>query len=154
MKTTSKTIIIFTIAVLALGGCTTRKYFRGYLANEEVVSSIRAEVDTQDSVKELLGSPSSTSLFDNENWYYFSKRSERLAFFKENITALDIIAIRFDTDGYVTQVGRYTLDDHNNITPVGKTTPTHGRDLSFLQELFGNIGRIGAGGPSNVQPGN
>ena len=73
---------------------------------------------------------------------------------EKKITELNIIAVRFDTDGYVTAVDRYTLDNHNNIDPVGKTTPTHGRELSFLQELFGNIGRFGAGGPSNVQPGN
>lgn len=142
------------MAVMALGGCSSRKFVRGYMADEEMVSSIRAQVDTHDSVKEMLGSPSSVSTFDNDSWYYYSKKSESLAFFKEDITQLDIIAVRFDTDGYVTVVDRYSLDDRNNIDPVGKTTKTHGRELSFIQELFGNIGRFGAGGPSNVQPGN
>ncbi len=154
MKTTTKTLIIATMAALALSACSSRKFVRGYMADEKVVSSIRPQVDTHDSVKGMLGSPSSIATFDNDNWYYFSKKSEQLAFFKEDITALDIIAVRFDADGYVTSVDRYSLDDHNNIDPVDKKTPTHGRELSFLQELFGNIGRIGAGGPSNVQPGN
>jgi outer membrane protein assembly factor BamE (lipoprotein component of BamABCDE complex) len=154
MKSTTKTILIVTIAVLALGACSSRKFVRGYMADEAVISSIRAQVDTHDSVKEMLGSPSSVATFDNDNWYYYSKKSESLAFFKEDITELNIIAVRFDSDGYVTAVDRYTLDDRKNIDPVGNTTPTHGRELSFIQELFGNIGRFGAGGPSNVQPGN
>ncbi|MBL4893923.1 MAG: outer membrane protein assembly factor BamE [Emcibacter sp.] len=154
MKSTTKTILIVTIAVLALGACSSRKFVRGYMADEAVISSIRAQVDTRDSVKEMLGSPSSVATFDNDNWYYYSKKSESLAFFKEDITELNIIAVRFDSDGYVTAVDRYTLDDRKNIDPVGETTPTHGRELSFIQELFGNIGRFGAGGPSNVQPGN
>lgn len=154
MKTTTKTILIVTITILALSACTSRKFVRGYMADEEVVSSIRPQVDTHDSVKEMLGSPSSSAIFDNDSWYYYSKKSESLAFFKEDITELKIIAVRFDSDGYVTAVDNYTLDDHNNIDPVGQTTPTHGRELSFIQELFGNIGRFGAGGPSNVQPGN
>jgi len=154
MKKTSKMIIIMAIAVLALGACTSRKFVRGYTPDAEMVSSIKSQVDTRDSVKEMLGSPSSAATFDNDNWYYYSKKSESLAFFKENITELNIIAVRFDSDGYVTSVDNYTMDDRNNITPVGKTTRTHGRELSFIQELFGNIGRFGAGGPSNVQPGN
>lgn len=154
MKTTTKAILIVTIAVLALGGCTSRKFVRGYMADEEIISSIKPQVDTHDSVKEMLGSPSSVGTFDNDSWYYYSKKSESLAFFKEKITDLSIIAVRFDTDGYVTIVDRYSLDNRNNVEPVDKTTRTHGRELSFIQELFGNIGRFGAGGPSNVQPGN
>lgn len=154
MNSTTKTILIVIIATIALGACTSRKYVRGYMANEKMVSSIRPEVDTHDSVQKMLGSPSSIATFDNDNWYYYSKKSESFAFFKENITELNIIAVRFDSDGYVTAVDRYTLDDRNNIELVGKTTRTHGRELSFIQELFGNIGRFGAGGPSNVQPGN
>ena len=154
MNMTKKAILIVTVAVLALGGCTSRKFVRGYMADEEMISSIKPQVDTHDSVKEMLGSPSSVATFDNDSWYYYSKKSESLAFFKENITELSIIAVRFDDDGYVTVIDRYTLDDRNNVDPVQKTTRTHGRELNFIQELFGNIGRFGAGGPSNVQPGN
>ena len=142
------------MTVTVLGGCTSRKFTRGYMADEKVVSTIRPQVDNQESVQEMLGSPSSKALFDNENWYYFSKKSKQFAFLKEDITAIDIIAVRFDSDGYVTAVNRYNIDNHNDIDPVGDKTPTHGRELSFIQELFGNIGRVGAGGPSNVQPGN
>ncbi len=154
LKKTTKTILIITMAVMALGACSSRKFVRGYMADETMITSIRPQVDTHDSVQEMLGSPSSVATFDNDNWYYYSKKSESLAFFKENITELNIVAVRFDSDGYVTVVDRYTLDDLNNIDPVDKTTKTHGRELSFIQELFGNIGRFGAGGPSNVQPGN
>jgi len=154
VKTIFKTVLVVTMAVLVLGGCTSRKFVRGYMADEKMVSAIKPQVDTHDSVKEMLGSPSSVATFDNDSWYYYSKKSESLAFFKENITELNIIAVRFDTDGYVTVVDQYTLADLNNIEPVDKITETHGRELSFIQELFGNIGRFGAGGPSNVQPGN
>ncbi len=154
MKNSIKAIIIVSIAALVLTGCTSRKFVRGYMADEKVISSIRPQVDTHDSVKEMLGSPSSVATFDNDSWYYYSKKSENLAFFKETITELKIVAVRFDSEGYVTAIDNYTLDDLNNVDPVGKTTKTHGRELSFIQELFGNIGRFGAGGPSNVQPGN
>jgi len=154
MKSVTKTILIVTIAALTLSACASRKFVRGYMADEKMISAIKPQVDTHDSVQQMLGSPSSIATFDNDNWYYYSKKSESLAFFKEDITELSIIAVRFDSDGYVEAIDRYTLDDRNNIDPVGKTTRTHGRELSFIQELFGNIGRFGTGGPSNVQPGN
>lgn len=154
MKSTTKTILIISIAALVLGGCASRQFVRGYMADENMISSIRPQVDNHDSVQQMLGSPSSVATFDNDSWYYYTKNSESLAFFKENITELNIVAVRFDSEGYVESVDRYSLDDRKNVDPVGKTTKTHGRELSFIQELFGNIGRFGAGGPSNVQPGN
>lgn len=154
MNRTIKTLLIVMIASVTLGACSARKFVRGYMADEKVVSSIRPQVDTHDSVQQMLGSPSSVATFDNDSWYYYSKKSESLAFFKEDITELSIIAVRFDTDGYVTAIDRYSLDNRNEVDPVDKTTRTHGRELNFIQELFGNIGRFGAGGPSNVQPGN
>ncbi len=154
MNKVTKTIIIASFTGIVLSGCSPQKFVRGYMTDEKVISAIRPQVDTHDSVREMLGSPSSSAIFDNDNWYYVSKNSEQLAFFKEDITKMDIIAVRFDKDGYVTAVDRYTLADHNNVDPVGDKTKTHGRELSFLQELFGNIGRFGTGGPSNVQPGN
>ncbi|NOZ42675.1 MAG: outer membrane protein assembly factor BamE [Alphaproteobacteria bacterium] len=154
MKNTIKILIIAAMSVLLLESCTSRKFVRGYVADAKMVAAIRPEVDTRNSVRKMLGSPSATATFDNNSWYYYSKKSESLAFFKEDITALNIIAVHFDNDGYVTGIKRYTLADHHNIVPVGKRTKTFGRELSFIQELFSNIGQFGAAGPSTVQPGN
>ena len=32
-----------------------------------------------------------------------------------------------------------------NVNPANRTTPTLGRPKSFFDELFGNIGQVGAG---------
>ena len=40
------------------------------------------------------------------------------------------------------QTRAYTLADSRDIDPVGRITPTEGRDLTLLQQLFGNIGRF------------
>ena len=34
-----------------------------------------------------------------------------------------------------------------NVNPTHRTTPTLGRKRSFFEELFGNIGSVGAGRP-------
>ena len=33
------------------------------------------------------------------------------------------------------------------INPEGDKTPTLGKDRSFLEDLFGNVGRVGGVGP-------
>jgi hypothetical protein len=38
------------------------------------------------------------------------------------------------------------LDQVASISPDGKTTPTLGRQRGFFQDLFGNIGSVGAPG--------
>ena len=39
----------------------------------------------------------------------------------------------------------YGLEEGKIISYVDRTTPTRGRELTVLQQLFGNLGRLGAG---------
>ncbi|WP_417317653.1 outer membrane protein assembly factor BamE [Emcibacter sp.] len=154
MKNSLKTLIALVATVILVSACSPRKEVRGYMADEKLISAIRPNVDTRNSVKSMLGSPTTVATFDNLNWYYYSKKSDQIAFFKEDITELDILAIRFNEDGYVTAVDRYNLADFKEVNPVGDKTKTYGRELSFFQELFANIGRFGTSGPQTPQAGN
>ncbi|MEO1613736.1 MAG: outer membrane protein assembly factor BamE, partial [Pseudomonadota bacterium] len=46
--------------------------------------------------------------------------------------------------GRVTNVARYGIEDGQVIDLITRTTPTYGREITILQQLFGNIGRVGA----------
>jgi len=48
----------------------------------------------------------------------------------------------------VTSVEKAGLEKVVSISPDGDKTPTLGRNRGFFQELFGNIGRVGAVGQS------
>ncbi|MFC7050378.1 outer membrane protein assembly factor BamE [Emcibacter nanhaiensis] len=154
MKISLKTLFIVLTAATLVSACSPRKEVRGYMADEKLVSAIRPNVDTQNSVKSMLGSPTTVATFDNLSWYYYTKSSEQFAFFDQDITELDIIAVRFNEDGYVTSVDKYNLADFKDIDPVGDKTKTYGRELSFFQELFANIGRFGTSGPQTPRAGN
>ena len=54
--------------------------------------------------------------------------------------------ISFDQNGTVTAIRRGGLDQIASISPYGKKTPTLGRERGFFQDLFGNIGTVGAAG--------
>jgi outer membrane protein assembly factor BamE (lipoprotein component of BamABCDE complex) len=55
-----------------------------------------------------------------------------------------VIHIRFDEAGNVATVERSGLERVASIDPSSDETPTLGRDRSFFEELFGNIGRVGS----------
>ncbi len=146
MNNIFKTCTLLIISSIILTGCSSQKFFHGYMANPKLVKAIRPKIDNEDSVRSMLGSPTAKATFTQLTWYYYAKRSERTAFFKKEITSLDIVAVKFTPKGYVEKVVHYNMDNYNEITPNDDKTITYGKELNFLSELFGNIGRFGAGG--------
>jgi outer membrane protein assembly factor BamE (lipoprotein component of BamABCDE complex) len=51
----------------------------------------------------------------------------------------------FTQDGKVENIVTYTKADGQQIELVSRVTPTAGNELSFFQQLFGNVGRFTAG---------
>ncbi len=140
-----KTAFIMLI-IIGVSACTSVKGSRGYIPDEKMINAIRIDVDTKASVEGMLGNPTMKPTFDDNVWYYYSKRSESIAFFKEKVIEMNILAIGFDEENYVSKIKHYTVADNKVIDPVSKKTVTHGKDENFIVELFGNIGRFGAGG--------
>ena len=127
---------------LALAACAPTVVVHGYVPDETLLASVQSGTDSKDTIIEKRGSPSSIATFDDNTWIYFSKRSETFAFFEPEVVDQKVVAINFTDDGTVEEVKRFTLEDGRLIDPVTRTTPTHGRELGLLEQLFGNIGRF------------
>ena len=52
------------------------------------------------------------------------------------------MAVLFDRNDTVAAVNEYGIDDGRIIDLESETTPTHGRQLTILEQAFGNIGVI------------
>ena len=52
----------------------------------------------------------------------------------------------FDDQGVVRAVDHKVLQDGKEITPVARATPAPGRELSFLEQLIGNLGKFNSSG--------
>ena len=127
---------------LILAACATTVDTRGYIPEESAITQLKKGVDSRQTVVDLLGSPSSVATFDDATWYYIGKKTERFAFLNEKVVDQKILAIAFDGEGLLSEVHLYTIEDGRIIDPVTRETPTHGRELNLLEQLFGNIGRF------------
>ena len=139
-------VLALAAATTLTGGCTRLRSHQGYIVDADLVNSVQPGVDTRDSVAKVLGQPSFRSQFGEENWFYISRDSRNYAFTQPHPTDQLTLEISFDAAGTVTAIRRSGIDQIAAVTPFGKTTPTLGRTRSFFQDLFGNIGTVGAAG--------
>jgi outer membrane protein assembly factor BamE (lipoprotein component of BamABCDE complex) len=148
-------LILPTIAaVTVLLGCVPVENQRGYVPDQQAISSIEVGMDTKESVGKKLGDPSTAATFGNDVWYYMSAHVEQSAFFAPRATERNILAIEFSKDGKVTDMHRYSLADGRVVDFVSRETPTRGRELSLLQQIFNAVpGQIGQAAPSEPIPG-
>ncbi|MBL9095841.1 MAG: outer membrane protein assembly factor BamE [Alphaproteobacteria bacterium] len=146
----SRVAVSATVLVLAgLAACAPIRDVRGYVPDDEKVASVRVGADTRDTVQDKLGTPSSTATFGEPTWYYISTEQERYAFFKPDVTKRQILAVQFSEDGKVADIRTYGIEDGQVISLVDRETPSRGKEMSFLQQMFGNMGAAPPSAPGS-----
>jgi outer membrane protein assembly factor BamE (lipoprotein component of BamABCDE complex) len=129
----------------AAAACSPRIDVRGNLPNPDQLALVKPGDVNRDDVAAMLGTPSSTALFDDETWYYISSKTETVSFLSTKELERRIVAISFDKNGTVKAVRELTLQDGKVVKPVERETPTAGNEMTVLEQLFGNIGRFSKG---------
>lgn len=131
-------------AAALTGGCTPVTSYQGFQAIEARPQDVKVGEDTRSTVLGKLGSPSATSTFDPNRWFYITQITSRTAFYRPQVQDRLVVALAFDpADEKVTKVDTYTLKDGKVIAFNGRETPTRGRELTILEQLLGNVGRGG-----------
>jgi outer membrane protein assembly factor BamE (lipoprotein component of BamABCDE complex) len=128
---------------------------RGYLISEKELKKITPLQTTQAQVAEYMGSPSTTSSDDGVAWYYINSKTEAYLFFPPEEVERTIIAVYFDKTDVVQEVLYYGLEDGEVVDIQTRKTPTRGKELTILGQLFGNLGRYNDTGekPGAIKPG-
>jgi outer membrane protein assembly factor BamE (lipoprotein component of BamABCDE complex) len=134
----------------SLAGCAADVEDRGELPKRSEIARIHPGTTTRAEVARLLGSPSSTGVFDPNTWYYISRETKQVSFFDPDVLDQQVYVISFDDRGVVQSVNHKTLQDAENVPMAPGATPAPGRELTFMQQVLGNIGRFGGGGSGSV----
>jgi len=157
-RSTRRTIVLpvsvaAALAATGLGACVATVDQRGNLPEPEKFAEIHPGTTTKEQVAKILGTPSSTGVFDDKNWYYISRRTKQVAFFDPDVLDQQVYIVNFDATGVVRGVDHKDLKDRREIEPAPGATPAPGRELTFLEQVLGNIGRFNKGGSSSGDSG-
>jgi outer membrane protein assembly factor BamE (lipoprotein component of BamABCDE complex) len=139
------------VAALAFaGGCAPRVQNLGNAPTAHALEEVKVG-KSQAEVMAALGSPSATGTFDPRVWYYISKRTETMAFFKPRVTEQKVIEIQFDNDGIVKDIKQYSLAEARDIDLVTEETPTIGREPGIIGSIYNTLlsGSGVFGGPTS-----
>jgi outer membrane protein assembly factor BamE (lipoprotein component of BamABCDE complex) len=138
--------ICFALAAVSLMACNPVLRTHGYVPTKDKPQAVNPETDTKASVLARLGNPSVKSTFDEDIdedvWFYMNTVRQRYAYLRPQIEERSITAISFNEDGKVITVAEYGIEDGQYVNYVDRETPTRGRELSVLEQVFGTIGRL------------
>ena len=130
--------------VVCAGGCSSIRDHRGYLVDPALTQSVLPGVDNRLSVEKSLGQPTIKSQFGQQAYYYISLDTVQKPFTRPRIKGGSIMRVGFDSAGNVQDVTRDGVEHAVRLEPDKHKTPTLGRERSFFEDLFGNIGTVGA----------
>lgn len=124
-------------AGLSLSACTTKQVFQNGSAIQEDQIALVPVGSSKDQVLLALGTPSTTGTFDSEVFYYISqKREKTFEFQKAKIVSQRVFTVYFDPEELVSRIADYGLKDGKVFDFISRTTPTGGKDLTFLGRLL------------------
>lgn len=139
---------LFLTALLTLGiaGCSVFEAtprVRGDMVDGELLDQLVVGTSTRADAQALLGTPTARSTFDDGNWYYIGEVTRsRIARLPE-VDSMKVVALSFDDGGVLRDVRTLTEADAHDVGMVARATPVPGNETTFLQQLIGNLGRVG-----------
>ena len=130
------TAVFCLFILIIISGCTTISnnlginYTSGVYIYPEKLSQIKTGL-SQKEVFELLGSPSLTSTFNNNTWFYVYQKTWYIAVFREKLLDQQILILSFNNNGTLTQINQKTIKDIPHLS--------YDKDNTFLYYKKNNI---------------
>jgi outer membrane protein assembly factor BamE (lipoprotein component of BamABCDE complex) len=133
--------LAFAASLATLAACSPVTYHQGFQVVDVRPADVKVGADTRSTVLEKLGSPTATSTFDKDVWFYMSQFRTQTSFYTPKTVRREVTAISFDHDTeQVKSVDNFTLADGRVIAYNDHETPTRGREMTVLEQLIGSIG--------------
>ncbi len=136
-------MVLLATGTLLLGACTPTVDHRGYLPKQSQMQQLQVGMSKAE-VEAILGSPSTTATINvqGDSYFYISSVVENRAFFDPKEIDRKVLAVRFDQFDQVESFAHYGLEDGQVVNISDRRTPTRGKELTIIQQLFSNLGRF------------
>ncbi len=133
-------ICIFLITI----SCANKKVVKnhGIIALEKKSDKILLSKSNRNDVLDILGKPSTISLFDENSWFYMESEKVNQSLFKlgkSKIQKNNILLISFNDFGIVDTKKIYTINDMKKLNIVKITTVKKYDETSFAGKLLKSL---------------
>ena len=140
--TGARAILLASAMTLALAGCGMQQVsHHGYVPDDGALDQIQIG-SSKEQVQLIMGTPSTTAALGNEVYYYISETRKQTLFLDPDVIDRRVLTFYFDDDGRLARIANYGVQDGKIFDFISRTTPTRGDDLTFLRQIFGNVGNI------------
>ena len=137
-----KKIIIFIFLITI--SCSNNKVVKnhGIIALEKKSDQILLSKSNKNDVLDILGKPSTISLFDKNSWFYMESEKVNQSLFKlgkSKIQKNNILLISFNNYGIVDTKKIYTINDMKKLNILKNTTVKKYDETSFAGKLLKSL---------------
>ena len=137
---------LFTLLILfSLNSCISQKLVHGNLPDAQLVSLLKVGIDSKKSTTEILGEPTFRGVLGDNSFYYVGTVNSKLAFLDPKLDTQFILELNFDKNNKLKKLFLYDEDESIDVSMSSLETKHSGKKLTFLQQIFGNIGVGGMG---------
>ena len=141
---------LFTLLMLfSLNSCVSQKLVHGNLPDAQLVSILKVGIDSKRSTTEILGEPTFRGVLGDNSFYYVGTVNSKLAFLDPKLDTQFILEINFDKNNKLKKLFLYDEDESIDVSMSSLETKHSGKKLTFLQQIFGNIG-VGSVGRGTI----
>ncbi len=124
---------------LFLSGCQIKSNHGRQIPDDEI-HKMRTSGATKEDIIGKFGTPTVSSLYGQESWFYISRKQYYRAFFASQVSSQEIVEMTFN-DNKLDKIN-VIENSNNNIMPVREVTPTEGQNINFMRDFINNMGRF------------
>jgi len=153
LNATTHRCLALAAALLILAGCSffeAQPQVRGNKVDPDQLKELVPGTSTRADATALLGSPTAKATFDDNTWLYISLLTRQRIARVPGVLTQAVIMLTFNEQGVLQDIRELNQDDSLPVQVSSRVTPSPGTEASFMQQLFGNIGRFSAGGPQST----
>ncbi|WP_245904208.1 outer membrane protein assembly factor BamE [Roseicyclus mahoneyensis] len=130
--------------VLGLAACSETFINHGFVPPPEDLAAVSIG-DSRETVAAAIGTPGAAGVMRDEAWFYAAYRVRNFAYRAPEVIERQILAVSFDGGGRVTNIEEFGLEDGQIVQLSRRVTTSSVREISFLQQILSNFGRINVG---------
>ena len=139
-----KKLFIFFIISLFASACTLKKVERHHGVHflDKKHEKLTVNKSNKNDILELLGSPSTKSIFDNDLWIYIERRSYHTSFGtfgKENIIVNNVLLLEINSRGLLKKKEFLDINNMQKIKFTEQTTNTNQKKNTFVYDFLSSL---------------